>query len=301
MRPRPDAQAATPRAVVSVHRLDLPLERSVDEAWALVDEAAFPPITRTVWNANGLRVGVMNGDPQSLAAFVEALPGVAGIQRSHLAPGEYPTPLIAAPRQPEPIKIDLTIPPRAVREEFIRGGRIQLLTHMVARAADGSPGDGIRVEVTPHHHIPQVRLTPPDPQVAMLDGRLFTELTLRAELPPGKTLVIGLYTPPAPPGNAPAPGSAPAPEVIPNDVPGGEPEPESDARISAMPSEAEPLSDEPKPEDAEEPAPPGPPQVPAHLGRALLTGKRYNRAMQMMILISPEMPAGSTRGDASGG
>jgi len=300
--PTPDPDAPG-RVVIAIHRLTMRLDDPADDAWALVDESAFPPLTQTVWNANGMRFGILEG--ADLAAFSDALPAVAGFERSQLVPGKHPTPLVAAPRQRDPITVDLTIPPRAVREETLRGGRIRMLAQFTPRDPDGDPARGVTAQLTPHHHVPKVRLTPADPFEAQLDGRVFTELALRAELPVGKMLVIGLYRPPAPPA-APAeedadPADTDGPQISASPQrPAALAQADTDTPTTDPPAPADPTADPDTPQTEPAPTPP----LPANLGRAMLAGRRHNRDVQLMVIISAEPPraapaaAGAAGGDA---
>jgi len=289
----PDGQDRRRPLIVAVHRLDLLLEDSAAEAWNLVDEDTFPPLTRTVWHANGLRPGMLAG--RDLDRFANALPGLIRVSRSQLAPGDHHAVLLTAPKPPEPIIVDLTIPPRAVREVPIRSGRIQLLARLEALSPDGSADAGVRVELTPHQYVPQITLTPRDPFEQRLDGRVFKELTLRADVPPSRMLVVGLYRP--------EPPAAPEEDEQPDEP--GEPAPAGDTRIAAAPP---PPGEQAQPDDADAEAPDrgtgddtndeedaqeeaeqaGPPPLPPNLGRALFTGRRMNRNVQTMLLISAE-------------
>jgi len=298
----PDGQARRRPLIVAVHRLDLLLDDSAAEAWDLVDQEAFPPLTRTVWHANGLRPGMLAG--RDLDRFANALPGLIRVSRSQLAPGDHQAVLLTAPKPPEPIIVDLTIPPRAVREVPIRSGRIQLLARFEALSPDGSADAGLRVELTPHQYVPQITLTPRDHLEQRLDGRVFKELTLRADVPPSRMLVVGLYRP--------EPPAAPGEDEQPDEP--DDPAPAEEARIAAAPP---PPGQQARPDDADAEAPDrgtgdqtndeqdaqeeaeeaGPPPLPPNLGRALFTGRRMNRNVQTMLLISaepgppPEAPA----------
>jgi hypothetical protein len=180
----PDA----PWAMASFQAIDLPLDQPTDDAWALVNEDAFPALTRGVWNANGLRIGVL--PRQNLDAFIRALPPASGIERQQLWGSERPTPIRRAPRIRGPVGIDLTIPPASVREEEVVGGRLQLLARL-------SRGDGstMALDLVPHHHVPRLTLEVREAAEKELDGRIFNELALRSQLPSHMVLVVGLYRP----------------------------------------------------------------------------------------------------------
>ena len=84
-----------PRALVSIQQITLPLNAPTDTAWAAVDEALFPPVTRSVWNANGLRVGLIRHE--ALKDLAEALPVAYSIQNTQMLASTHPLPVRRSP------------------------------------------------------------------------------------------------------------------------------------------------------------------------------------------------------------
>lgn len=262
------------RGLASFQEIMLPLERPTDEAWKVVDESAFPALTRGVWNQNGLRIGLLSRD--KVAEFVKRLPPATGMGQSELMGSEHPTPILRTPRLRGYATIDLTIPPMPVREEEVTGGRLQLLARLT-RDHRGA----LVVDLLPHHHVPKLDFKVRDALEKELDGRIFEELTLRAEVPGNALLVIGLYRPwPVPPAEeAPAPQPIVTPEMLPQPTEGGQ--------VATA---------QPAPEEKEEvpatAALPGPP-LPNHLGRALLAGMKLGKPQQTVLIIAVEPLGGA--------
>lgn len=119
---------------------------------------------------------------------------------------------------------------------------------LLAQLRGEDPGR-VSMAVVPHHHLPRQSLMPRDALERELDGRVFEELAARVDLPAGRVLVIGLHH-----------------EL--------EFELEDDERDdpAAVLAEAERLADE----------------LPANLGRALLTARRAGRPVQVLVMVSAE-------------
>lgn len=290
-----DAEAAARRiippttspaqGVASFQSIDLSLHESPDAAWALVDETAIPALTRGVWNANGLRIGLL---PRAkVDAFVRRLPPAQGISRAQLLGSELPSPILQTPRLTGYATIDLTIPPMAVNEIEITGGRLQLLGRLT-RDRHGT----LVLDLLPHHHVPKVTLQPRSPLEKQLDGHIFDQLTLRVEIPPTQMLVVGLYRPwptstDAPPSpETPVQGEPLAPQAAEG------PMPASPAPSDEAPAESGLRADEsgrvliPESPESVAPAAGQPPALPNHLGRAFFTTTRLRRELQTIMLVT---------------
>lgn len=277
---------AGPRGVATFQRVDFPLDRSTDAAWSLVDETVFPALTRGVWNANGLRVGLL---PRAkVRDFVKALPRSEGVSHAQLLASEHPTPIIRTPRLKSFVTVDLTVPPGAVREEKITGGRLQLLARVSndARAA-------MVVDVLPHQYIPKLTLEPRDPLLKELDGRLFNELGVRVEVPPSHLLVVGLFRPwPKPEQPEATDPGGPEPPITP-DMLALQESAEATAAANAAAgvgqqndaAQAEAGREQLPEEHASARAAEAPP-LPNHLGRALFASLRSGRPIQTLLITS---------------
>ncbi len=276
--PAPDQQAA-PRIFASIQRLDIPLRHPTDPIWAQVDEQSVPMLTRAVWHRNGMRVGTLSH--ARWAAFADALPATFGVQRAALSPTALPVAVRTSPRLGAPIQVDLTVPPRTVREAVARGGRIKLLAKLSAR-----PGGPAYIELTPHHYVPgnnlprvvrdgdSFKVIPRTSEEKALDGRTYDDLKLSVELPPGQMLVVGLYWPWSDPrvvnyAQEMIEAEASAERVDREATDAGVIEPQIDA-VDDLPDYAPP------------------PPIQQHLGRALFTGARMGQPLQMLLVIEVE-------------
>jgi len=180
-------------ARVVIQRIDIPLDVSIDDAWAVIDQDAFPAMTRGAWQANGLRIGLLAED--KIEAYAGHMPDVLGITESQLYAGPHPIAIASSNRLASStlVDIDLTLPPRPPQFESVRGGgdsRLQILARL--EVDDGKTF----VTLIPHYYKPEpLGLVPRDPLETELDGRVFEELAVRIELTQDRLVVVGLYWP----------------------------------------------------------------------------------------------------------
>lgn len=258
-------------------RLSVGVDRSLSEAWSLSDEAVLPELSRAVWNANGLRVGVL---PAVRGRdFVLALGEVTEVRDTQLLSHDYPEPLRRSPPLRAEFFADLTIPPRPVTIETLTRGRLRML--MASRALSGGR---TRVTLIPQHHLDRATLLPLPPRERVLEGRVFDELSVQIDLDPQDVLLLGFYQSPLP---------SQAPEDTPEDTPepGGATTPDPSA-AAAMPNDASDEADtasgidtpdEPETPAAEE----AEPLPPLNLGRGLFTTGIADDDQQMLFLLRP--------------
>lgn len=318
--PGPDNLPSTQNLHAIVQRIDVPLDQSTDDAWAVTDELVFPAITRSAWHANGLRLGLL--DEASVEPFAQHMPDVLELYETHVYTSTHPMPIMRTPRLRNGIRIpiDLTLPPAPRNEQTITGGddgKLQLLVRLETE------GDKVFVVLTPHHFVPENnRLTPRDVLEKELDGRVYDELAVRVELRDDRLLIVGLYWP------WPIDESyeEPSGQVVNAHVPVLD--------VTWLTNSPTSLDDDPAappphlrapdfaPEEATEDAPPDgatdtapantdeqqttarqariAPPLPLHFGRALLTGTRARKPVQTFLLISlPEQDGAEDQtGDA---
>ena len=230
----------------------VPLVRPLTDLWASVDENAVPALSRSVWNANGLRVGLLNAS--DAAAFGKALGPPTDFGDHTLIAYERPTVLLESPPLQAVFFADLTVPPGPARIEILHRGRARLLTTM---SPTGPASAGIRL--IPQHHLPRTTLLARNPLEKLLDGRVFDELAQTVRVNPGQALVLGY--------NLPARFIPPPPE------------PEREDQINSN-------------DDPDAPTPPPPDleidldDLPLDLGRALLTLGRDPDEQQRLLLIT---------------
>ena len=250
LRDEPGVPAPRHAARCAVRTVTLPLDRPLEAAWAELDETILPPLSRAVWNANGLRVGLL--DASDAGGFGDALGTPDDVGRQNLVVIDRPTVLRESPPLRADFVADLTRPPAAPRLETFTRGRARLL--ISARPAGG----GATLRLTPQHFVPRTTLTARHPLEKLLDGRVFDELAIEINLSPGTALVVGYSLPVAlrPP--------APDESVEPNTPTTGPNDP-----------------DAPPPDLNLDPV-----DLPLDLGRALMTAGKSRREQQRLIVLT---------------
>ena len=200
-------QPATRHASQCVVRtVTLPLDRPIEVAWAELDEGVLPDFSRAAWNANGLRVGVLNAADAD--DFGAALGPADEIADQTLVVVNRQTVLHESPPLRADFVADLTRPPGPPHRETFTGGRARLL--MTAQ-----PGTaGAVLQITPQHFLARPSLVVRDPLEKLLDGRVFAELAAAVELGPEQALVVGYslpaaLRPPLPGADDPDPATEP--------------------------------------------------------------------------------------------
>jgi len=184
LEPPTNPQLPAAQARIFIQQFVLPLDVPTDPAWEKIDELAFPPVTRSAWQANGLRVGLVAR--KDLADVLKLLPPAYANQSRKLIASAHPTAIRRSPPLRAPFIVDLTLPPLAVREERIVAGRAQLLLSVDPNHV---------LYLTPHHHKLQPRLVPASILEKELDGRIFQELALAVAPGRDKVLAVGLHRP----------------------------------------------------------------------------------------------------------
>lgn len=268
------------RLAYRVQRVEVDLDRPLNLAWSLIDESPLPPIKRAVWENNGLRLGTL--DAADAGELGESLAPTRSTQASTLINITEPTSVRSSARLNRPVPIDLTVPPMNVRREWADSGRIRLLM----READVTPG-GVEVELTPQLYRPKAQLLPRSPGQRELDGRLYDALAVTVTIRPRELLIIGL--------NWPWETPEPIPNFLDDDTPPDE-SLSSDPPASQPPDGSEPpppaavVSAEgavtPQVEVAPAEPPLEAPPLPVSIGRALFTGQRFGRPVQLLLVIS---------------
>lgn len=247
-----------------IHRIDLPLEASLEPCWAAANESAVPMLKRGMWQINGLRIGVL--DAENAPLFAEGLPQILGQSRAKLIGSPHPSPIRSTPRLIQPVAVDLTDPPKSPKVLRIKGGKLQLLAK-ITRDDTGQP----YLELTPHHYKPRADLIPRNPLEKQLDGHVFTELTARLPLTRNTAVIVGLYRPWLEPVDLRATQDPSETEA-----------PEAESETLDKDQTDEPEQDADSPEDAS----PEQPEIPNHLGKALMAGRRAGQDTQVIMVIS---------------
>ncbi|MEO1235860.1 MAG: hypothetical protein AAFX76_03620 [Planctomycetota bacterium] len=261
------AEQPTP-VLWSTRRLLLPLFSTLEEAWAVTDETVLPDLSRTVWNANGLRVGLLSSD--AAASFGEALGPSAETIDGRLLMADRFEALRRSPPLRASFVADLTVPPGPMNRVEFTGGRLQLLISTRDR------GNGTAaVTLIPQHARPRASLLPRTAAEKLLDGRVFDELAIELIVAGHQAVVVGLYRPPPPEAS----------------TPGAEP-PEEDAAIDPSPLGVEEPRAPDVPEAADEDTDPEATDddlPPLNLGRGLFTTGIEDDDFQLLYVLRPSV------------
>ncbi len=288
----PPPLSTAPRAEAQLQIIGYPIDADLSDAWSLVDTDEFPAMTRGVWLANGIQLGVIHR--VKLAEMLSKLPDSVSQSRTRLIGYDVPTPVRRSPRLLGEFYADLTVPPFARKREAFTGGRLQLLTRLI-------PETGyVMTELTPHHYRPKLTLEPRTAMEKELDGRVFDELTVRVAMPADRVLVLGYALPsdarvpqriePGLPGDPTAP-QAPVDPATPL-TPGGSAalQPVRATLGQTVPTPPQRTAQSVAPllrDKAQEPLPPvDEAALPLNLGRGLLTTPGKGGTVQLLILVT---------------
>ena len=178
-------EAPQPLAIVRVSQLDIRADAKMKPVWALVDDTALPAEIVDLWRANGLRVGLL--DAPNTPAFRAALPQAHRQQVQMLIETPHPLALSVTPPLGKRFHLTVTLATEQHQQITLRRGRCQFLLRFV-RIANGA----CAIDLIPHHYVHRPTVRPRTPHERALDGRVFSELTLRVFLPDKKRLVIGI-------------------------------------------------------------------------------------------------------------
>lgn len=278
-----------------VDQIYLPRAKSLDEI--LVD-ARFDGIEankRAAWQANEMQIYRLNAN--QLKAFYKAVDDGSSMRRKQHSITNQTLQLETTPILEEAVSIDWAAKPNLDQTTRLPSGRTMWLADVKFR------GDVPTITLTPQHHWVKSTLLPRTPAEKILDGRIFHDLKLAAQLPPNTYLVIhwkqpenefpdAVATPPSPAvhlgtdtSNTPTEDlNTPSPPTIdpPSDIPAPleTPAPENEA---SPPKDLFPFK--------------LPPALP-RLGRLLLTGERAGKSLQLVLVIHSPMrtqPAADSR------
>ena len=299
----PGPVSTRPRALAELTRLDLPLlGPGLDEAWRLVDESDLDAAELAAWRDNGLRVGLL--DRKKWRSFVRDLPQAVNARVERFVTDDRPTLLLASRSLDEAFEVALPDCQDSPSVDPVTRGRLQLLIRLM-------PGkSGRRVmQLTPHHHVPKTSILPRSARDKLLEGRLYTELSLRVELPPGMLLVIRPDLPPpdelmvlepvastdrtdkTEPESEPTQGQ---PTQDPDPGPNTNTDTDNQPHQQLQPSDDDSYESTPPVDSSGDPAhrdrPPTEMQpslrLPNHFGRWLLTASRTGRPVQMLVVVA---------------
>ncbi len=266
-----NAEPAKPAIFAQFTRIDLPLTADLESVWALAHTASLEPGQLSLWQANGMRVGVI--EAADTKAFREGLASAVGnrVQRLH-GRSEGRVPLALSPPLAKPLRVQvldaLDTKPRSV--VLAAPARCQFLLDLKP-----TEHGQMQVMLTPHHHVPRVTVAVRTPQEKMLDGVLFDGLTLRALLRRDDMLIIGMnrIDPPKPPKDD-------------NTSPPAEPATDDDTSSDGEPNEGSTTPDEGAPDTVPaKPDRPGLHWLPNRLATPLLAATHQRRPVQMLLVV----------------
>lgn len=274
---RPDFPADKAVLHVQAQTLFLRQDADISEAWSLVSSDGLDAEQVKIWRGNALRIGTM--DAVTVGQFYDKLPRRnGGAKLQTIGVGREPVIFETTPTLERAVEIEALL--GSDRDETIRlpAGRMQLLIDVLVSAEKVTAG------LTPHHHWVSPTLTPRSPEEKAMDGRVFKELAVEADVTGDRYLVISWL----------APEKKKEEKTLPvEETPGATAVP--DATVTPSPMPTQPPGDGSAPSPTQSPAavPPAPPVVSPFsdavrkpkLGDVLLTGLRAERPLQMICII----------------
>ena len=274
---RPDFPADKAVLHVQAQTLFLRQDADISEAWSLVGSEGLDAHQVKLWHSNALRIGTM--DAVTVGQFYEKLPRrTGGAKLQTIGVGHEPVVFETAPTLERALEIEALL--GVDRDETVRlpTGRMQLLIDVVVSAEKVTAG------LTPHHHWVSPTLTPRTPEEKAMDGRVFKELSVEADVTGDRYLVISWLAPEKKKEEKVVPvEQTPVEPVVPIEPPPMPPMP-TENKVDGVDSVPTPVP----------PAAPVPPvqispfadpvRVP-RIGDVLLTGLRAERPLQMICII----------------
>lgn len=167
-------------AVASIVRIWLPASVSMATLWQDFAQHALSDAELEQWQANELDAAVLNR--VDIPAFLQRLPANYGVRQQMLTLAYELAPLEPASSRYAQQQVMVKI---LGGEEPTGKGQLQFLI-----AADAQGGDWVKVTLVPHLYQPKVTIQARPHTEAALDGRIYSELMLRALLAPGKVLLV---------------------------------------------------------------------------------------------------------------
>jgi hypothetical protein len=273
---------------IQAETIYLRLDADAGESWSYVTTQGLDAERVRLWRLNGLRVGTMNS--VEVSQFYAKLPRTGGSKVLTIGVGREPIVIETTPRLERAIDIAAML--GFDRDETVRlpAGKTQMLIDAAVTK------DAVIASLKPHHHWVEHSISPRTPQEKAMDGRVFRELELDADLTGDRFLVIA-WEPREPVKAKPVAASraVPDPAASPPVAP-------PDPAVPSDPRLVPPAAPQPAPAPPREPTPPpAPPQLP-RLGDIMFTGTRSEQAFQLICImrIPPQratQPDGETRPD----
>jgi hypothetical protein len=265
---------------IRISRMALPLQADLEPAWAAADTTMIEPSILDAWHANGMRIGIL--PPDQIQAFLGRLPAPVQAARQQVVSTESRAVIETTPPVEEPLVLQ-TVTDGRTRSETIKLGQFQILLRLGELTLTQA-----ELAVVPHHHFPKASVMPRPIVEQMFDGRSFERLAMPVRMPRDHVLVIGLTMLERMP-------DADKPAVSVSGEPGKDGPPDAVAGQPGGTKEDGGTEDGPTPSaETAEPAPDSPPSperrpqrvlLPPHLGRLMLVTTRYDKPVQLIVLI----------------
>ncbi len=167
-------------------QLTIPLRANLDQAWELVHADRLSESMVALYQANGIRLGIL--EASQLSRWTRAIgPVVASRISQMVGLNQYaPVPPVAPTGQ---FQVKWEPQPGQSRSLVVNRGRLQFL----AKLSGADQDEAALLELVPYHSFGRRPTVIPDSQLqANLNGRRLGALTLSIQLKPQEFLVIGL-------------------------------------------------------------------------------------------------------------
>lgn len=277
-----------------VDQIYLPQAKLLDELLVDANHDGIDANKRAAWQANEMQVCRLNA--AQLKAFYKAVDDGSSMRRKQHSIAKQKLRLETTPVLEEAVSIDWAAKPSLDQTTRLPAGRTLWLADVKFQ------GELPTITLTPQHHWVKSTLLPRTPAQKILDGRIFHDLKLAAQLPPNTYLVIHWKQPQIETPDASVNPQSPALPAVPQRSDTSN-TPSEDLNTPCPPAVDSPLDarapvENPTPEnDASPPKDLFPFQLPPalpRLGRLLLTGDRAGKSLQLVIVIHSPMRTQST-------
>lgn len=260
---------------VVVHRVDLPLDASIEQAWALVYDDHLQPTMIDMWQTNGMGIAVL--EKSKLEMFIRSLGKSVGRGQRTVLARDMTMDLRESPPLNRLLAINLMVSAEPVQVLTGRGST----WHLIARVQQDANHRPL-VELVPYHHRLHHTIKPRTPQEKDLDGRYFDELALAVPLESNQLLAISLHRLSPPEMASLSSFTDRTSSRLIDNTNRDSASTESTDRITTNNAESGPGSDHeisPRMDKLMGPVP-----IENNLGQYLLTGKRSGQFIQMVLL-----------------
>ncbi len=276
----PHSHHRGPVSPLKITCLTLPLDADLGDAWRLVESQGVEPAMGHLWRTNGMRAHLINqvlvDDFLQLLPMDPDRPELDHLAQRTIHTSQAYSPFDITDRYRQPQTCTIVMPGDEVESTVLEPGRCRLLIQ--SRPVDD---EYLLLHLTPHHHRPKVSVKPRSVIEKRLDGRIFDELQLQARLSRRHVLIVAFHPPPAP--------------YVAPDVESLTEPPDAATSQPAAPPDS-PLESPPVSTPESQSATPTDQPPPTAIGRLILTGKRYRKPVQLLLLIvidPPTAPPGS--------